>query len=79
MNQMQEKYQKEVVAALRKAFMYKNVMQVPHIEKIVVNIGLGGEAMDNPKMLEAAMGDVTIITGQKPVMTKARKSIANFK
>jgi large subunit ribosomal protein L5 len=76
---MQEKYQKEVVAALRKAFMYKNIMQVPHIEKIVVNIGLGGEAMDNPKMLEAAMGDMMIITGQKPVMTKARKSIANFK
>jgi large subunit ribosomal protein L5 len=76
---MQEKYQKEVVSALRKAFMYKNIMQVPHIEKIVVNIGLGGEAMDNPKMLEAAMGDMTTITGQKPVMTKARKSIANFK
>jgi large subunit ribosomal protein L5 len=79
MNRTQEKYQKEVVAALRKAFLYKNVMQVPHIEKIVVNIGLGGEAMDNPKMLEAAMGDMTTITGQKPVMTKARKSIANFK
>jgi large subunit ribosomal protein L5 len=79
MNRMQEKYQKEVVTALRKAFTYKNIMQVPHIEKIVVNIGLGGEAMDNPKMLEAAMGDVTTITGQKPVMTKARKSIANFK
>lgn len=79
MNRMQEKYQKEVVSALRKAFMYKNIMQVPHIEKIVVNIGLGGEAMDNPKMLEAAMGDMMIITGQKPVMTKARKSIANFK
>jgi large subunit ribosomal protein L5 len=79
MNRMQEKYQKEVVTALRKAFMYKNIMQVPHIEKIVVNIGLGGEAMDNPKMLEAAMGDMTTITGQKPVMTKARKSIANFK
>ncbi len=79
MNRMQEKYQKEVVTALRKAFMYKNIMQVPHIEKIVVNIGLGGEAMDNPKMLEAAMGDITTITGQKPVMTKARKSIANFK
>jgi large subunit ribosomal protein L5 len=79
MNRTQEKYQKEVVAALCKAFLYKNVMQVPHIEKIVVNIGLGGEAMDNPKMLEAAMGDMTTITGQKPVMTKARKSIANFK
>jgi large subunit ribosomal protein L5 len=79
MNRMQERYQKEVVSALLKAFQYKNIMQVPHIEKIVVNIGLGGEAMDNPKMLEAAMGDITIITGQKPIMTKARKSIANFK
>jgi large subunit ribosomal protein L5 len=79
MNRMQERYQKEVVPALRKAFQYANAMQVPHIEKIVVNIGLGGEAMDNPKMLEAAMGDLTTITGQKPIMTKARKSIANFK
>jgi large subunit ribosomal protein L5 len=79
MNRMQEKYQKEAVPALRKAFQYKNVMQVPHIEKIVLNIGLGGEAMDNPKQLEAAMGDMTIIAGQKPIMTKARKSIANFK
>jgi large subunit ribosomal protein L5 len=79
MNRMQEKYQKEVVAALYKAFQFENIMQVPHIEKIVVNIGLGGEAMDNPKMLEAAASDMTIITGQKPVMTKARKSIANFK
>jgi len=79
MNRMQERYQKEVVPALRKAFQYKNIMQVPHIEKVVVNIGLGGEAMGNPKMLEAAMGDMTIITGQKPIMTKARKSIANFK
>ena len=79
MNRMQERYQKEVVPALRKSIYYKNIMQVPHIEKVVVNIGLGGEAMDNPKMLEAAMGDMTIITGQKPVMTKARKSIANFK
>jgi len=79
MNRMQERYQKEVVSALLKAFQYKNIMQVPHIQKVVVNIGLGGEAMDNPKMLEAAMGDMTIITGQKPIMTKARKSIANFK
>jgi large subunit ribosomal protein L5 len=79
MNRMQERYQKEVVSALIKAFQYKNVMQVPRIEKVVLNIGLGGDAMDNPKALEAAMGDITIIAGQKPVMTKARKSIANFK
>jgi large subunit ribosomal protein L5 len=78
MNRMQERYQKEVVPALRKAFQYKNVMQVPHITKIVLNIGLGSE-QDNAKALEAAMGDMTTISGQKPVMTKARTSIANFK
>ncbi len=78
MNRMQERYQKETVPALQKAFQYKNFMQVPRITKIVLNIGLG-EAMDNPKALEAAMGDLTTITGQKPVMTKARVSIANFK
>ena len=78
MNILQDKYNKEVVPALRKAFDLKNVMEVPRIEKVVVNIGLG-EAMDNPKALEAAMADITTITGQKPVATKARKSIANFK
>lgn len=78
MNRMQEKYNNEVVPALRKAFDLKNIMQVPRIQKVVVNIGMG-EAMDNPKALEAAVNDLTIITGQKPVMTKARKSIANFK
>jgi len=67
-----------MVPALRKAFDLKNIMQVPHIEKVVVNIGMG-EAMDNPKALESAVSDLTIITGQRPVMTKARKSIANFK
>ena len=75
---MQERYQKETVPALLKEFQYKNIMQVPHIEKIVLNIGLGSE-QENAKALEAAMGDLTIISGQKPVMTKARKSIANFK
>ena len=78
MNRMQEKYNSEVVPALRKAFDLQNVMQVPRIQKVVVNIGMG-EAMDNPKSMEAAVSDLTIITGQKPVMTKARKSIANFK
>ena len=78
MNRMQEKYNNEVVPALRKAFDLKNIMQVPRIAKVVVNIGLG-EAMDNPKAMEAAVSDLTIITGQKPAMTKARKSIANFK
>jgi large subunit ribosomal protein L5 len=75
---MQEKYNTEVVPALRKAFDLKNIMQVPRIQKVVVNIGMG-EAMDNPKALEAAVSDLTTITGQKPIMTKARKSIANFK
>ena len=78
MNRMQEKYNNEVVPALRKAFDLKNIMQVPRIQKVVVNIGMG-EAMDNPKSLEAAVADLTTITGQKPIMTKARKSIANFK
>ena len=78
MNRMQEKYNNEVAPALRKAFDLKNIMQVPRIQKVVVNIGMG-EAMDNPKALEAAVSDLTTITGQKPIMTKARKSIANFK
>ena len=77
MNIMHERYNKEIVPALIKAFEFKNVMQVPRIEKIVVNIGMG-EALDNPKALEAAVSDLTIVTGQKPVMNKARKSIANF-
>ena len=75
---MQEIYNNEVVPALRKAFDFKNIMQVPRIEKVVINIGMG-EALDNPKSLESAVSDLTIITGQKPIMNKARKSIANFK
>ena len=78
MNRMQDLYNTEVVPALRKAFDFKNIMQVPRVEKVVVNVGVG-EALDNPKALEAAVSDLTIITGQKPVMSKARKSIANFK
>jgi large subunit ribosomal protein L5 len=78
MNIMHERYKNEIVPALRKSFDYKNIMQVPRIEKIVVNIGMG-EALDNPKALEAAVSDLTIVTGQKPVTNKARKSIANFK
>jgi len=78
MNIMHERYNKEIVPALIKAFEFKNVMQVPRIEKIVVNIGMG-EALDNPKALESAVSDLSIVTGQKPVMNKARKSIANFK
>ncbi len=78
MNILHERYKNEIVPALRKSFDFKNVMQVPRIEKIVVNIGMG-EALDNPKALESAVSDLTIITGQKPVTNKARKSIANFK
>ncbi len=78
MNIMHERYQKEVAPALFKQFSFKNVMQVPRIEKVVVNIGVG-EALDNAKALDAAVGDLTTVTGQKPVTTKARKSIANFK
>ena len=78
MNRMQEQYQKEIAPALFKEFSFKNVMQVPRIEKVVVNIGLG-EAIAEPKVLEAAVSDLTQIVGQKPVMTKSRKAIANFK
>lgn len=78
MNRMHERYTKEVAPAIFKSFGFKNVMQVPRIEKVVLNIGLG-EAMDNPKALEAATSDLIQITGQKPIQTKARKAIANFK
>ncbi len=78
MNKLRELYQNEVAPGLMKGLSLDNVMQVPRIQKVVVNIGLG-EAMDNPKALEAAVADMSAITGQKPVVTKARKSIANFK
>lgn len=75
---LQEKYEKEVVPALMEKFEYKNVMEVPKLEKIVINMGVG-EAKENPKVLESAVSDLTLITGQKPVLTRAKKSIANFK
>ena len=78
MNRMKAFYNDNVVEAMMKKFSYKNKMEVPKIEKIVVNVGLG-EAKENPKALEAACGDIAIITGQKPVVTKAKKSIAAFK
>jgi len=78
MNRLKEKYQSEVVPALIKSLSLDNLMQVPKVEKIVLNIGLG-EALDNPKALEAASTDLQTITGQKPVITKARVSVANFK
>ena len=78
MNRLKERYQKEIVPALIKQLDLTNVMQVPRLQKVVVNIGMG-EALDNPKAIDAAVADVTAITGQKPVVTKATKSIANFK
>ena len=78
MAKLKDRYSNEVVPALRGEFKYVNPMQVPHLEKIVVNIGMG-EALQNAKSLDAAIGDLTTIVGQKPVTTKARRSIASFK
>ena len=78
MSTMKTLYTNEVAPALLKKFGYKSTMQIPKLDKIVINIGLG-EAKDNPKVIDAAMADLTAITGQKPVVTKAKKSIANFK
>jgi large subunit ribosomal protein L5 len=78
MARLKEKYRTEIVPALMKEFEFDNVMQVPKLEKIVVNIGLG-EAVQNAKAIDAAVGDLTQIAGQKPVVTKAKKSIAAFK
>ena len=78
MNILKERYQKEMVPSLMKSLELENVMQVPRLLKVVVNIGMG-EANENPKTLDAAVTDLTTITGQKPVITKARKDISNFK
>ena len=75
MNRLKEKYNKEIVSSLMDKYKYNNVMEVPKLEKIVVNMGCG-DATTNSKLLEAAMKDLEIITGQKPVATKAKKSIA---
>ncbi len=75
---LKEIYQNEIIEALMKKFGYKNIMQVPKIEKVVINMGIG-EAKENVKILDAAASDLQTITGQKPVITKAKKSIANFK
>ncbi len=75
---LKERYREEVLPALMKEFSYQNVMQAPRLEKITVNVGLG-EAIQNPKALDAAADDVATITGQKPVITRAKKSIAAFK
>jgi large subunit ribosomal protein L5 len=73
-----EKYRNEIVPALMQKFNYKNVMQVPRVEKVVINMGIG-EAAHNPKLLDGAVADLTAISGQKPVITRAKKSIAGFK
>ncbi len=78
MSRLKEQYQNEIVGNMIKKFGYKNVMQVPKLEKIVVNMGVG-EAKENAKLLEAAMKDMETITGQKAIATKAKRSIANFK
>lgn len=78
MARLKEKYLNEVVPGLQEQFKYTNVMAIPKLDKVVVNIGLG-EAVQNPKALDAALNDLTLITGQKPVVTRAKKSIAGFK
>ena len=78
MSDSQKRYREEIVPAMMKTFNYSNVMQVPRLEKIVVNMGLG-EALENARILDTSMEELSRITGQKPVLTRARKSIANFK
>ena len=78
MNRLKEKYEKVIVSSLREKYNYKSIMEVPKLDKIVVNIGCG-DATGNSKLLEAAMKDLEAITGQKPIATKSKKSIAGFK
>ena len=78
MSRLKEKYTAEVAKAMMEKFGYKNVMEIPKVEKVVVNMGVG-EAVGNPKVLDAAVGDMTAISGQKPLVTRAKKSIAAFK
>ena len=78
MDRLQEKYLKEVVPAMTEKFGYKNIMQLPKIEKVIINMGVG-EAVGNPKALDSAVADLTIIAGQKPILTRAKKSLAAWK
>ena len=78
MSRLKDKYQKEVVPALIKRFGYKNIMEVPHLEKVVLNMGLG-DAKDNARSMDTAAAELSLIAGQKAVITKAKKSVANFK
>lgn len=77
-SRLKEKYDNEVVKSLMEKFQYENIMEVPRLEKVVINMGVG-EAKENPKVLESAVKELEIIAGQKPVVTQAKKSIANFK
>ena len=79
MPNLKDKYTAEIAPALMKKFEYKSVMQIPKLDKIVVNVGCGKEAYGNSKVFEAVVRDITAITGQKPVITNAKKSVANFK
>ena len=78
MLRLKEKYDNEIAPALKEQFQYKSVMEIPKLEKIVINMGLG-EVKENPKAIESAVSDLTMITGQKPIVTKAKKSVAAFK
>src|SRR5690554_371364 len=78
MPRLMDKYKEEVIPALMEKFKYSNIMEVPKLEKVVINMGLG-DAKDNAKLLESAVNDLAIIAGQKPVITKAKKSVSNFK
>lgn len=78
MSRLKEKYDKEVVPALQRGFEFTNPMEIPRLEKVVVNMGVG-DAVQNPKAMDAAVSDLALITGQKPVITKAKRSIAAFK
>lgn len=78
MSRLKERYQKEIIPALTKEYSYKNIMAIPKLEKIVINIGMG-EAIQNSKLLDAAVDELSLIAGQRPVITRAKKSIASFK
>ena len=78
MAQLKEQYKNEIAPALMKKFGYKSVMQIPKLDKVIINVG-AGEARDNPKVIDAIVSDISQITGQKPIVCKAKKSVANFK
>jgi large subunit ribosomal protein L5 len=79
MERLLERYQKDVLPQIMREFSFRNVMEAPRVEKVVLNIGVGSETVSDSKALDAAVRDLTVIAGQKPIVTKARKSISNFK